>query len=470
MEFFFDRGTILIESIDGPAGAPESSGPEASTLPGYFRWDSRVQRYRAQAHLLPRFREWLEQGGIEVAYRSPRPDGFRPVPMEKAALPCLRPYQQDALEAWIAAGSRGLVALPTGSGKTRLAIRAMLALGRPALIAVPTRHLLHQWKAALAESYSGPIGLLGDGEQVIEPFTIATYESARIHMDRIGDHFDLLVIDEAHHIASEELQEASGMSTAALRLGLSATFPEDSEWRGRAAALLGPVVYALPISALAGNYLSSFEIKMIQLRLSRDEQAAYDQARTKFDLHYRPFSQTFPQARWIDFVRAATRSPDGREALAALRRSRAITALPRAKLLALDQLLDQHLEEAKLIFTADNRSAYEVSRRFLIPAITCDIEREEREEILGRFRDGVYRAIVSAKVLNEGLDIPAASVAIIAGGSPNPLEHAQRIGRVLRPLPGKKALVYELVVGGTSDWIISERRSRASVLGTAPSL
>jgi superfamily II DNA or RNA helicase len=439
-------------------------------LPGYFCWDPRVQRYRAPAQILPRFREWLGQGGIEVVFRSPRPDGFQPLPVRRDALPSLRPYQQDALQSWVAAGSRGLVALPTGSGKTRLAIRALLDLGRPALIAVPTRHLLHQWKAALAQFYSGPIGLLGDGEQTIEPFTIATYESARIHMDRIGDHFDFLVIDEAHHLASEELQEASGMSTAALRLGLSANFPEDAEWRGRAAAILGPVVYALPISALAGNYLSSFEIKVIALRLSRDEQASYDQARAKFHLHYRPFCETFPQARWIDFVRAAARTPDGREALAALRRSRAITALPRAKVLALDQLLDQHHEEAKLIFTADNRSAYEVSRRFLIPAITCDIERGEREEILGRFRDGVYRAMVSAKVLNEGLDIPAASVAIIAGGSPNPLEHAQRIGRVLRPLPGKKALVYELVVSGTNDWFISERRTRASVLGTASSI
>jgi superfamily II DNA or RNA helicase len=72
-------------------------------------------------------------------------------------------------------------------------------------------------------------------------------------------------------------------------------------------------------------------------------------------------------------------------------------------------------------------------------------------------------------VLNEGFDVPAASVAIVAGGSPSPVEHAQRIGRVLRPREGKKALVYELVVPGTSDWRTSERRSRSSVLDPASS-
>jgi len=90
--------------------------------------------------------------------------------------------------------------------------------------------------------------------------------------------------------------------------------------------------------------------------------------------------------------------------------------------------------------------------------------------ILDRFRRGIYRALVSAKVLNEGIDVLDASVAIVAGGSSSRVEHAQRIGRVLRPAPGKKALVYELVVAGTGEWTVSDRRNRRGALHPSPSL
>jgi superfamily II DNA or RNA helicase len=221
---------------------------------------------------------------------------------------------------------------------------------------------------------------------------------------------------------------------------------------------------------LTGRYLATYDLKVIPLQLAQNEREEYDHCRQVFLDRIRPFFQDHPDAAWVDFVRAASRSPGGRNALSAHRRSQEILSLPRAKLLALDQLLDLHREDASLVFTANNRSAYEISRRFLVPAITCDTERREREGILERFREGLYRAIVSAKVLNEGLDVPSASVAIITGGSPSCLEHAQRIGRVLRPGEGKKAVVYELVIAGTEEWRTSERRSRSGVFDATPPL
>src|SRR5262249_55237304 len=157
----------------------------------------------------------------------------------------------------------------------------------------------------------------------------------------------------------------------------------------------------LPLGQIAGTYLSTFEIKVVPLKLTSEEQTSYDRDRSVLLGHLRPFFQACPAAGWPDFVRAAARSANGREALAAFRRGRGGLALPGARVLPPDQLLALHGEEAKLVSTADTRSAYEVSRRFLVPAITCDIGREEREEILRRFREGLYKAIVSAKVLNE---------------------------------------------------------------------
>jgi superfamily II DNA or RNA helicase len=462
MELFFDRGTIIVAS-----GGPPSW--TSGCLPDSFLWDRRIGRWRAPAFALPSIRRWFQEHGPPFTYRSPRPADFLPAPVPPESLPPLRPYQDEAIQAWIAARRRGVVALPTGSGKTRVAIHAMLLLGKPALVVVPTRQLLHQWRAAIIQFYSGPVGVYGDGEHDLQPFTVATYESAHRHVDQVGDHFDLIVVDEAHHLASREVSEVAQMATAPFRLGLSATFLEAHRSGGLHERLLGPLCFSLPVARLTGKYLAAFDFKVLPVRLTPQERSAYESQRTTFLLSFRPFMEVHPDAAWLDFVRAAARSPQGREALRALRKSREILSLSRAKIAALDTLLDLHHAEPKLIFTGDNRAAYEISRRFLLPAITCDIERPEREEILRRFKEGKYHALVSAKVLNEGFDVPAASIAIVAGGSPSPVEHAQRIGRVLRPREGKKALVYELVVPGTSDWRTSERRSRSSVLDPASS-
>lgn len=485
MEVIFDRGTLLFSSNGlssngtssygrSPASSPSVGAEEnrlsASELPPYWRWDARVGQWRALACSLPRFRRWLAERRIELTYRSPRPQWFVPLPVPRERWPALRPYQREALEAWTAAGRRGLVALPTGSGKTRLAVTAALSLGLPTAVLVPTRQLLQQWRSAVAESYPGPVGALGDGEHEPQPITVTTYESAHRHFDRYGDHFDLVVLDEAHHVASAEVREALQMSTAPARLGLSATFSETALEAPDLDEVLGRTCYSLPVARLTGKYLSTFEVKVLPLHLSPQEEKEYDANRTAFLSCVRPFFEAHPESDWADFVRAASRSPAGRGALEALRRSREVLSLAQAKLLAIDCLLDLHRAEPKLVFTADNKAAYEVSERFLVPAITCDIGRGERDLILRRFRDGVYRTIVSAKVLNEGLDVPAASVAVIAGGSGSPVEQAQRIGRVLRPQEGKKAIIYELVIAGTSEWRTSQRRSRTDALEAASPL
>ncbi len=56
-----------------------------------------------------------------------------------------------------------------------------------------------------------------------------------------------------------------------------------------------------------------------------------------------------------------------------------------------------------------------------------------------------YGAVVTSKVLNEGVDIPTANVAVVVSGSASVREHVQRLGRILRAQAGKHALLYELV-------------------------
>jgi superfamily II DNA or RNA helicase len=90
--------------------------------------------------------------------------------------------------------------------------------------------------------------------------------------------------------------------------------------------------------------------------------------------------------------------------------------------------------------------------------LTCDIRRKERASVLERFRSGALRALVSARVLNEGIDVPDAEVGIVVAGRLGGREHVQRVGRVLRPRERKSALVYELVVQRTAEVGQSARR------------
>ena len=69
-----------------------------------------------------------------------------------------------------------------------------------------------------------------------------------------------------------------------------------------------------------------------------------------------------------------------------------------------------------LVFTGDNHTAYAIAREHCIMPITRDIGRLERREALEGFRTGQLGALVSAQVLNEGIDIPDADTAILVGG------------------------------------------------------
>jgi superfamily II DNA or RNA helicase len=159
-------------------------------------------------------------------------------------------------------------------------------------------------------------------------------------------------------------------------------------------------------------------------------------------------------------VESLSKSAAGRGALEGYHQAVRIASFPKAKRSLMTSLLRRHQSDKTLVFTAFAEDAYAIARDQLVPVITADVPRREREEILTRFRDGRYRAIVSARVLNEGIDVPDANVAILVGGNLGKREYVQRVGRVLRPGPGKEALAYELVTLGTIDDVRSRSRRR----------
>jgi len=431
----WDRGTLL---LDGPA-------ERVRELPGAL-WDPRVRRYRAPAHGYRQLVDCLGPLDLVESRRRRRP------------APPLRTYQQQAVDAWATAGQRGLLALPTGAGKTRTAIAAIARTGLPTLCIVPTRVLLAQWRRSLLGAGLGPVGQLGDGVRDLQHVTVATTASARWHAARLGPRFALLVVDEAHHHAASD--ETLELYPAPARLGLTATPPEDPDAMARLEALLGPVVYRIGVDELTGTFLSTFDTVRWVLDLGPDAAAAYARDMARFRTVYASWARTNPGGRWQAFMAAAMRSVEGRKGVAAWRRARRRLAWPRCKSRAVGELLQRHAASRMLLFAADNTTAYALAREHLVAPITCDIGKAERAELLQAFAEGRLRRLVSARVLNEGLDVPDADVAVLCGGSQGSREYVQRVGRVLRPAEGKRALVVELAVRNTHETRQLERGRR----------
>jgi len=457
MRLVFDRGTIVLLGL-GSLKAMTAAGPgNLASLPGAL-WDPRIAAVRCPARFHQALVAELRQRGVRFADEVV----LRPAaPLIDPAAVELRPYQEAALAAWDIAGRRGTAVLPTGSGKTRLAIAAMARAKVPALCLVPTRVLLDQWARAIREILGFDPGRLGDGEHRIDAVTVATFESAWRHMHHLGNRFGLLVVDEAHHFGTGMRDEALDMCTAPLRLGLTATKP-----RGVAAArldeLVGPTMYELRVEDLTGEFLAPFDTVVLHLDLTARERGEYETLMAAFrDVMHR-FRRFHPGATWDEFAKAAARTDEGRRAIAAWHRARKITAFPEAKRTMVGALLGRHRATRTIVFVADNPTAYAISREHLIMPLTCDIKRKEREHVLELFKDGKLRALVSAQVLNEGLDVPDAEVGIIVAGTKGEREHVQRVGRMLRPRPGKRALVYELVVRSTIE--VEQARKRRSAL------
>ncbi|MEZ4359139.1 MAG: DEAD/DEAH box helicase family protein [Kofleriaceae bacterium] len=424
-------------------------------LPG-CRWDPRAACHRAPASAYADI--------IRALVRSQRPyeDGARAYPQLEHGLRVHReprPYQAEALAAWLGHGSRGVVVLPTGAGKSQLACMAIDAKRRATLVIAPTLDLVRQWYDLLRASFATEIGVIGGGEYDVQPLTVTTYDSAYLHMEHLGARFGLLVFDECHHLPSAAYAGAARLALAPFRLGLTAT-PDRADGReALLTELVGPIAYRKEIVDLAGGFLAEYDLERVEVELSPTERAEHDEARALYRAFVERHGIRMSSPRgWTDFIIQSARTPEGRAAMAAYRRQRELAFCAPAKLDFVEHLLARHAHQRALLFTQDNATCYAVSRRFLIPAITHQTKLKERSELLAGLADGTYGALVTSKVLNEGVDIPAASVAIVISGSGSVREHVQRLGRVLRKQDGKRALLYELVTADTTETYTSERR------------
>jgi superfamily II DNA or RNA helicase len=445
IELYYESGTLVA------TGTPP---------PEPFVWDGRTEQWRAPAGAYRDAILDLRESGTPYLDRAAC---FEKLSLESRVAMEPRPYQTEALNAWRRNGLRGVVVLPTGAGKTAVAVRAMERVGRSTLVVVPTLALLKQWYSVLSDAFGLSVGLLGGGYHEVRPLTVTTYDSAYIHAERCGDRFALVVYDEVHHLPAPKNAVIPKMLLAPYSLGLTATPERPDGGHELLPDLVGPVIYRRSPDDLAGTYLAPYELIRIPIELTAHERYEYAQA----DAVYRDFlkKHRLPMRSPEDWQRfilvASTSHSGGREALLAARRRREIQAAALRKVATLETLLRRHWEDRCIVFTKSVEEVYALSERFLIPGLTYETPAKERKEILDRFREGRYRAVIASDVLNEGVDVPDAQVAIILAGSASRREYVQRLGRILRPKSGKRATLYELVTAETGEEFAARRRREA---------
>lgn len=442
----FLGGTLVLEGV-GQSAAP----------PAPFQWVN--AKWRCPAVHYHSVWRWLHANHIQN--RIPRWHNLT-LTLHDGRSP--HDYQQEALAAWQEASYWGSVVLPTGAGKTFLALRAIAQVAVSTLVVVPTIDLLHQWYACLEAAFQMPIGVWYGQEKVAQPITVTTYPSAWAHAGDLGNQFKLLIFDEIHHLPAPSWHEIALMCAAPFRLGLTATYPqEDSDGQARVALLdelVGPVVYRKRIDDLTGEQLAEYRTERIRIDLTPEEREAYDAAYAAYTGYVREtrLRESHGPHWWNEYTRRSAYDTGARTAKVAEVKLKEIVHQAQGKLDALDRLLRQHRDQPMLIFTAHNRFAYEIARRHLLPVITHQTKAAERKAILDGFRTGDYRAIVTSRVLNEGVDVPEAKVAVVLGGSAAAREYVQRLGRVLRKHGNAQAILYEVIARRTVDERIAQQR------------
>ena len=374
-------------------------------------------------------------------------------------------YQVAALAAWDQADRRGSIVLPTGAGKTFVAIQAINRVNRSTLVVAPTIDLLHQWYARLVNAFACEVGVYYGGEKKVLPLTVTTYHSAGDLMAEQGNAFKLLIFDEVHHLPAPTWGEAALMAPAPFRLGLTATYPEDHEQtqgRWRVDDLVGPIVYTKRIEDLVGHQLAHYRTQRLRIDLSPEERARYDADYAIYIgfVRSRQLQRSYGPAWLLELMRLSSIDTHARRAMLARQRLLQLLASCGGKFTALDGLLREYTTERVLVFTEHNAMVYDIACRHLVPAITHETNAAERKHILDGFQTGHYRVIVTSRVLNEGVDVPEAKVAIVLGGTSGAREYVQRLGRVLRKVENKQAVLFEVIARKTIEEGKAQRRRR----------
>jgi superfamily II DNA or RNA helicase len=354
----------------------------------------------------------------------------------------------DALQEWRRRGRRGIAHVVTGAGKTRFAelcISDFLSAypdGR-AVVLVPTLALLDQWYLDLREDLGvqdEELGLFSGEGRPSDPrrINLVVLNSGREVAPALSKGAEtLLIVDECHRAgAPHNALALRGEHRATL--GLSAT-PEREYDEGLQQVLvprLGEIFFTYDYAdARRDGVITDFSLVNVAVPLSGQEASRYDALSGRV-------------------ARAARAVEAGREDETKLRRAlrarAGVAAAARMRIPVAVRIADLNRGRRIVIFHERIDAAEEIytllkERGHNVTLYHSRIGEAIRRDNLRLFRSGVFQVLVSCRALDEGMNVPETEVGVIASSTASIRQRIQRLGRVLRPAPGKQqAVVYTL--------------------------
>ena len=402
-----------------------------------------VERRGARAWALPGERGRLKQALIHAGYPARDLAGYAPFePLLVRMKVALRPYQEEALDAFFAteeAGS-GVLVLPCGAGKTVIGLAAVARVGCEALVVTSSTSAARQWVREAREKTSlraEQVGEYSGSRKEVRPFTVTTYSllvtrPRNSSRDALPPHLDLLsragfgmVVYDEIHLLPAPVFRATAEIQAKRRLGLTATLVREDGHEADVFALVGP--------------------KRAEVGWKRLEQQRY-----------------LAEARCVEIRVPLAGALRDRYAFAGLEEAFRIAATnPRKEEVAL-ALMERYQDEPVLVIGTYLDQLERIAKTSCTPLVTGATGEAERDRLYVAFRKGELKALCVSKVANFAIDLPDASVAIeLSGTYGSRQEEAQRLGRVLRPKSdGRSALFYALVTDETREQDMAARRQR----------
>jgi len=369
----------------------------------------------------------------------------------------LRDYQVEAVMTWFKHNRKGIIELPTGTGKTYIAMKVMeyyYSHGKNILVVVPTEVLMNQWREKIIKHTNIPrydIGLLYAKEKRFKRVTIAIINTAVKYIDVIKEKYDLIILDEVHHyfaprwsVIIDALYETKDI------LGLSATV-ERVDKRHLGSKL--KVIYSKSYSYMEKNgYVAPIKVEILRAPLSLEERMVYNKLEDKI----RKVSLDLERCKEWGLERNVEVLEQQLMILVNKRKQLCSEALYKLPLVLqiIRKELSREPDSRIIVFTESIRTVVRMKQYLESHGIKCGVVHSKvknRKLVLDMWKRGAFKVLLTVRVLDEGVDVPEANVGIIVSNSLTRRQLVQRIGRTVRPREGKEARIYIVIASGTFE-------------------
>jgi superfamily II DNA or RNA helicase len=379
---------------------------------------------------------------------TPQPAIIQTEPQPRTQTITLRPYQEEAYEAWLMKGRRGIIIAPTGTGKTVIACHAIMAANTPTLIITPRERILKMWQESLKVKFNLEATAFYDREKVLSNLTISIYNSVVLH-PWILDHFKMVILDEVHHVAAETFSQILFRLEGKDVMALTATLKREDGRHNEVAARL-PVVYCLDLAtAIKNGYVSPIEIYPVSAPLTEMERKLYRDVEQKI-LKVRSELQAAKatgssNTRWLETQLKKLLN----------RRRQLLSRIPSKKKKVLE-LVKGCKEDRVIVFSESIDSIEELKNYLTENGVSAETYHSGKPE---KVRDAIFagwgkefKVLLAVRALDEGIDVPEVATGIIIASGKSTRQLVQRQGRLMRPVEGKTAKLYVVYAESTYEY------------------